>query len=404
IERSTAEQSQATGLVSQAMERVLSMVGQIAKATTEQSKGIQLIMNATEKIRDVSTHVRTATNEQSLNSKQISQAIEVVSDKSQQISRAINEQKIGSNQIWTSIEKIKDIPRSNKERSFKLNQLVREVHKDAELASTEMERFKFADETAAGVLRMGVVPVEAPAIMFKNFSPLADYLSKALKRKIDLKVAVDFQSAMRDLEQGITQFCFMGPSTYISAHAKFGAKVLVKALNDGKPFHHSVIVTREDSGINNLEDIKGRSFAFGDINSTTSHIVPRAMLLSAGVDVKDLLYYNYLGHHEEVVKALLAGDFDAGGVMETVALKYKDKGIRLLKFSEDIPEFNICSGPATDVKIAGEIRQVLLKLDTSNEEGGRVLKTINESYTGFADATDEDYNNIRAMMARIGLS
>ena len=404
IERSTSEQSQATGLVSQAMERVLSMVGQIAKATTEQSKGIQLIMNATERIRDVSTHVRTATNEQSLNSKQISQAIEVVSDKSQQISRAINEQKLGSNQIWTSIEKIKDIPKSNKERSFKLNQLVKEVHKDAELASTEMERFKFADETAAGVLRMGVVPIEAPAIMFRNFSPLADHLSKELKRKVDLKVAVDFQSAIRDLEQGITQFCFMGPSTYISAHAKFGAKLMVKALNDGKPFHHSVIVTREDSGINNLEDIKGRSFAFGDINSTTSHIVPRAMLLSAGIDVKDLLYYNYLGHHEEVIKALLAGDFDAGGVMETVALKHKDKGIRLLKFSEDIPEFNICSGPVTDIKVVGEIRQVLLKLDTSTAEGARVLKSINESYTGFADATDDDYNNIRAMMAKIGPS
>ena len=404
IERSTAEQSQATGLVSQAMERVLSMVGQIAKATTEQNKGIQLIMNATEKIRDVSSHVRTATNEQSLNSKQISQAIEVVSDKSQQISRAINEQKIGSNQIWTSIEKIKDIPKANKDRSFKLNQLVKEVHKDAELASTEMGRFKFAEETVTGVLRMGVVPIEAPAIMFRNFSPLAEYLSKFLKQKVDLKVAVDFQSAVRDLEQGVTQFCFMGPSTYISAHAKFGAKVLAKALNDGKPVHHSVIVTREDSGINNLEDIKGRSFAFGDINSTTSHIVPRAMLLSAGIDVKDLLYYNYLGHHEEVIKGLLNGDFDAGGVMETVALKYKDKGIRLLKFSEDIPEFNICTSNSTDMKTVAEFKQALLKLDATTTEGARVLKSINESYTGFAAATDDDYNSIRSMMARIGLA
>jgi methyl-accepting chemotaxis protein len=403
IERSTAEQSQATGLVSQAMDRVLSMVSQIAKATTEQSKGIQLIMSATEKIRDISGHVRTATNEQSLNSKQISQAIEVVSDKSQQISRAINEQKLGSNQIWMSIEKIKDVPKVNKDRSFKLNQLVKDVHKDAELASTEMERFTFADETASGVFRMGVVPLEAPAVMFKKFSPLAEYLSKVLKRRVDLKVAVDFEDAIRDLEQGITQFCFMGPSTYITAHARFGANVLVKALNDGKPFHHAVIVTREDSGINNLEDIKGRSFAFGDINSTSSHIVPRTMLLAADIDLKDLLFYKYLGHHEEVLRAVLNGDFDAGGAMEAVAVRYGEKGIKLLKFSEDIPEFNICAANSIDVTIMAELKQALLKLDAATAEGARILKPINENYTGFAAATDDDYNSIRGMMTRIGL-
>jgi len=403
IKRSTTEQSQATALVSRAMERVLSMVSQIAKATTEQSKGIQLIMHATERMRDVSGHLRTATSEQSSNSRQISQAIEVVSDKSQQISRAMHEQKIGANQIWMSIEKIKDVPRLNKERSFRLNQLVKDVHRDAELASTEMERFKFADETAAGVLRMGIVPLDAPAIMLQNFTPLAEYLCRVLKRRVDLKVAVDFQGAVTDLEQGVTQFCFMGPSTYVTAHTKFGVKVLAKALNHGKPVHHAVIVTREDSGINSLEDIKGRSFAFGDINSTSSHIVPRTMLLEAGIDVKDLMYYNYLGHHEEVLKALLHGDFDAGGVMEKVARKYQDKGIRLLTFSEDIPEFTICASLSNDVMVMEEVKQALLKLDTATEEGARVLRAVNENYTGFAAAKDDDYNGIRVMMVRLGL-
>jgi len=403
IKRSTTEQSQATALVSRAMERVLSMVSQIAKATTEQSKGIQLIMHATERMRDVSGHLRTATSEQSSNSRQISQAIEVVSDKSLQISRAMHEQKIGANQIWMSIEKIKDVPRLNKERSFRLNQLVKDVHRDAELASTEMERFKFADETAAGVLRMGIVPLDAPAIMLQNFTPLAEYLCRVLKRRVDLKVAVDFQGAVTDLEQGVTQFCFMGPSTYVTAHTKFGVKVLAKALNHGKPVHHAVIVTREDSGINSLEDIKGRSFAFGDINSTSSHIVPRTMLLEAGIDVKDLMYYNYLGHHEEVLKALLHGDFDAGGVMEKVARKYQDKGIRLLTFSEDIPEFTICASLSNDVMVMEEVKQALLKLDTATEEGARVLRAVNENYTGFAAAKDDDYNGIRVMMVRLGL-
>ncbi|MEW6107889.1 MAG: phosphate/phosphite/phosphonate ABC transporter substrate-binding protein [Nitrospirota bacterium] len=403
IERSTTEQAKATKLVSDAMEKVLSMVGQIAKAATEQSRGIQLIMKATEKMGDVSKHVRTATNEQSLNSKQISQAIELVSDKSQQISRAINEQKIGSNQIWTSVEKIKDIPKENKERAFRLNQLLKQLLKDSELTVTEMERFKFTEDTSIGLLRMGIVPLESPAEMFRKFSPLAEYLGRKLNRRIDLKVAVDFQGAIKDIGQGVTQFCFMTPSTFIEAHKKYGVEVLVEALREGKPFQHSVIISKSDSGINTLEDIKGRSFAFGDPHSTSSHIVPRGMLFEAGIDIKDLLYYNYLGHHDDVAKAVLNGDFDAGGVMESTAHKFRDMGLKFIKFSDDVPEFNICVSSSLDPKDVIELKNALISLSDSTPEGASILKSINGSYTGFVEASEEGYNKIRIMMSKMGL-
>ncbi|MHB8882113.1 MAG: phosphate/phosphite/phosphonate ABC transporter substrate-binding protein [Thermodesulfovibrionales bacterium] len=403
IEHSTTEQSKAARLVSEAMERVLNMVGQIAKATTEQNKGIQLIMKATEKIRDVSSHARIATNEQALNSKQISQAVELVSDKSQQISNAIREQKLGSNQIWTSIEKIKDLPRATKDRAFKLDQMVRELLKDAELAVLEMEKFKFASDASSGLLRMGVVPLESPAVMFKKFGPLTEYLGKKLNRKVDLKVAVDFQSAVNDIGQGVTQFCFMTPSTYIEAHKKYNTSVLVKALRDGKPYQHSVIVTKNDSNINSLEDLKNRSFAFGDPHSTSSHIAPRWMLLSAGIDIKDLFYYNYLGHHDDIAKAVLNGDFDAGAVMESTAYKYKDLGLRFVKFSDDIPEFNITVSPSLDPVLASELKAALLALTDNTAEGTSILKSVNENYTGFIESADEDYDNVRLMMTKTGL-
>ncbi|MDH4231031.1 MAG: phosphate/phosphite/phosphonate ABC transporter substrate-binding protein [Nitrospirota bacterium] len=403
IERSTTEQAKATKLVSEAMEKVLLMVGEIAKATTEQSKGMQLIMKATEKVTEVSNHVKTATNEQSLNSRQISQAIEIVSEKSQQISRAIQEQKIGSDQIWASVEKIKNIPKENKERSFRLNQRVRELVKDAELASTEVERFKFFEDGSSGLLRMGVVPLESPAVMFRKFTPLAEYLGKKLGRRVDLKVAVDFQGAIKDIGQGVTQFCFMTPSTYIEAHIKYNIKVLVSALRDGKPFQHSVIIAGSKSGIDEIKDLKGHSFAFGDLHSTSSHIVPRAMLLAEGVDVKDLQYYNYLGHHDDVAKAVAGGDFDAGAVMESTAYKYKDQGVKFVKISEEIPEFNICLSRDVDRILENELKKALVGINPETPEGTAILRSINESYTGFTESSDEQYDGIKNMMARLGL-
>ncbi len=403
IEYSTTEQAQSARLVSEAMEKVLAMVGSISKATTEQDRGIQLIMKATEKINEVTGHVRIATGEQSLNSRQISQAVDLVSDKSQQISKAINEQKMGSNQILNAIEKIRELPKENRDRAFKLNQMVQELLKDAELTVTEMERFKFAADSVRDILRLGIIPLESPAVMFRRFTPLADYLGKKLGRKFDLKVAVDFQGAVADIGQGMTQVCYMTPSTYIEAHKKYGVRVLVKAMREGKPFQHSLIVVRNDSTIKSVEDIKGRSFAFGDPHSTSSHIVPRGMLLAAGVDLQDLQYYNYLGHHDDVAKAVLNGDFDAGAVMESTAYRFRDQGLRFVKFSEDIPEFNICVAPELAEEVSASLKDALCAITDGTPEGAAILKSVNPGYTGFVEAVDEDYAGVRLMMTKMGM-
>lgn len=402
IERSTAEQSRAARLVTEAMERVKNMTEQIAKATAEQSKGILLIMKATEKIRDVSLQLTKATEEQAISSKQISQAMEIASDRSQQISKSLSEHKIGTRQILNTIDGIKGVPENNRNLAFKINSTLRELYKDTELLKAETERFRFYEEKGS-VIRFGVVPLESPATMFKKFSPLADYLERRLGRPVDLRVAVDFEGAVKDIGENITQLCYMTPSTFIEANKRYGVKVLAKALRNGKPYHHSVIITRADSDIRSLEDIKGRTFAFGDVRSTSSHIIPRAMLKQAGIELKDLKYYNYLGHHDDVVKAVLKGEFEAGGVMEATAYKFKDRGIRFLKFSDEIPEFNICYNPSMSESDLSTIRTALISLRETDPDGATVLKSIDESYTGFIEARDSDYESIKTEMERMGL-
>jgi phosphate/phosphite/phosphonate ABC transporter binding protein len=403
IERSTTEQARAARHVSEAIERVRIMVGQIAKATSEQSKGVSLIIKAAERMRDASHQVDISTEQQAASSRQISKAVEMISDKSQQISRAIYEQKVGSNQIWASIEKIKNIPSENRDLAFRINKLLRELVKDSELVSMEMEKFKLYEDGITEIIRFGVVPLESPADMYKKFTPLIDYLSRELGKKFELKVAPDYETAVRELGQGITQLCYMTPHTYIEAHKTYGARLLVKALRDGKPYHHSVIITQEGSNIRSVKDIKNRSFAFGDVHSTSSHIVPRAMLLEEGIDLKDLSYYNYLGHHDDIVRAVLKGEFDAGGVKESTAFRFKDQGLRFIKFSDEIPEFNICASSSFDAAAAEALKSVLKKLNDKVPESAAILSAIDKSYTGFTDARDEDYDGIRQMMLKMGM-
>lgn len=402
IERVTAEQARSAKHVSESVEKVRGMMGQMEKATMEQSKGISLIIDAAERMKDASLQVKNTTEQQAESSRQISQAIDVISEKSQQIASAINEQKAGSSQIWRSVEKIRDLPAQNRELSFGINRTVRDLLRDADLMNTEIERFKLSEEGVRAVLRLGIVPLQSPAEMYRRFTPLADYLSEELGVKVELRVASNFEAAVRELGQGKTEFCYMTPSTYIQARRDYGAKVLVKALREGKPFHHAVIIARQGGSIKTVRDIKGRSFAFGDQSSTSSHIVPRAMLLEEGIELKDLSFYNYMGHHDDVARAVVKGEFDAGGVMEAVAYKYKDQGLALIRFSPEIPEFNIAAHNA-DEQTSQRIKMAFIELGANEPSKAAVLKSIDQNYTGFAEAAPGDYDSIMDIMSKIGL-
>lgn len=404
IENATTEQTKGIRFVTDAMEKVKDMIGQISRATTEQTKGTTLMIEASEKISEITKHVKNATIEQATGGKQINKAVEDVARRIHKISDSLIEQKTGNDIILASIEQIRDLPEKNRARASNINRSLRTVLNDAELLMTELDKFKFAiDSGKQPVLKMGVIPLEAPAEMFKRFSPLVDYLSIKLNKKVELKVAVNFAETNKEIGTGVTNFCYMTPSTYIEAHKGYNVEVIVKALRNGKPFQRSVIIARQESNIEDIKDIKGHSFAFGDERSTSSHIVPRAMLLDAGIDPKDLSFYDYLGQHDNVVRAVLGSEFDAGGVMESSAEKFMDKGLRIIKQSIDIPEFNICVNKNMPEEEKAQLKQSILELNEGNPEDLKILRSITADYTGFVEAQDSDYDIIREMMRKLGM-
>jgi len=345
-------------------------------------------------MRDATRQVTKASEEQRVSSRRIEEATERVSDMSRQISKALLEHKSGTKQILEIVEGIKEIPSENRRMVFRTTNAIKELHKDSELLKMGLEHFRFS-EIGNDVLRLGVVALESPAVTFKKFSPLAEYLGKALQKPVELKVAVDLEGAVKDLGENVTQISCMGPLTYIRANKQYGAKVLLKMLKNGRPYHRSVIISRTDSPVNSMAALRGRTFAFGDMSSSTGHIIPRLMLKDAGIDIDDLRYCDYLGHHDEVAKAILEGKFDAGSVMESVAYRFKDQGLKFIQFSDDIPDMNVCFNRFVDEKDISRIKTALLSLDGSTGPGADILKSIDSKCTGFVVADDKDYDGIR---------
>jgi len=189
----------------------------------------------------------------------------------------------------------------------------------------------------------------------------------------------------------------------VIANKNYGTKVLVKALMDGKATYRAAIIARSTSEINSIEDLKGRKFAFGNPHSLSSYIAARIMLLEAGVDLKNLLHYEYLGSHEEVANAVISGTFDAGGVTERVAYRFKDKGIKFIKFSEELPSFNMAVGKSVPQGLMDSLQLAFTSLTGASPEDSSILHSIYSRYSGFEKASDSEFARVRIMMSKLGL-
>ncbi|MCL4456724.1 MAG: phosphate/phosphite/phosphonate ABC transporter substrate-binding protein [Nitrospirae bacterium] len=232
--------------------------------------------------------------------------------------------------------------------------------------------------------------------MNKKFSSLVLYLNDKLGMDYIIKVGKDYTESIEDLGSGRTQISYQTPTTYIEGKHKYGTRLIGYFAKDGSPTYRSAIVVSKNSGIKSISELRGKRFAFGSEKSTGSTLVPMAMLAEAGITLKDLSHYAYLGAHDIVANAVLKGEFDAGGMMESVVAEFADKGIIALKVSEPIPQFPICVNKDLEPELAEKLKEALLSISDSS-----VIRTIDKGYTKFLEAKDSDFDGVRAMVKRL---
>lgn len=248
---------------------------------------------------------------------------------------------------------------------------------------------------AADSLVFAVHPFKKPAELVKMFKPLTDYLAAELGTEVQLVIGKNYEEVMQGYETGKINLGFMGPSLFALEGGKGMVKPLARIVVNGKGSFQGVIVTRQDSQIKSLADLKGQGFAFGDAESTLSHYVPHYMLMQQGVYLKDLSKYAFIGNHDNVALNVLQGNFAAGGLKPETASQYMDRGLKVLATSEPVPEHVFVASSKLDQKSFQRIKQALLKADLA------LLKPVNNQLTGLEEAKVEDYAGLRTLMTEV---
>jgi phosphonate transport system substrate-binding protein len=188
--------------------------------------------------------------------------------------------------------------------------------KAKQLAPKKVEKKYYTPTT----LRIGLIPNIAPEKQAAKYQSLGDYMEKKLGVPVELFVATNYTGVVQAMVSGKLDLAYFGGLTYAQTLEQVPVEPIVTEIDreTNTREYWSYIVTRPDSGINSLEDLKGRTFAFGDPSSTSGSLYPRIMLVEAEYDwekdfapIKQVIY---TGGHDATAEAVVSGKVDAGGI------------------------------------------------------------------------------------------
>lgn len=178
-------------------------------------------------------------------------------------------------------------------------------------------------------LRVGLIPNQNPESQKQQYSTFKTYLEKELGQPVELFVAQDYAGVVQAMVADKLDLAYFGGLTYVQAREQTDVYPIVTEVDrfTGNFTYCSAIIVPADSPVKSVAELKGKTFAFGDISSTSGSLFPRIMLDSAGLKVPtDFKDVKYTGGHDATALAVQNGAVDAGGLEERVMLRLIDQG------------------------------------------------------------------------------
>jgi phosphonate transport system substrate-binding protein len=254
-------------------------------------------------------------------------------------------------------------------------------------------------------LRVGLIPNQAPDTIKAQYEPFRKYLAERLNQPVEFFVATDYAGVVEAMASDRLDVAYFGGVTFVQAEQRAKLYPIVTEVDQATQTtkYHSVIITNAASTIKTTADIKGRKFAFGDINSTSGSLYPRLMLDRAGIgDFTNTALFIYTGGHDATTLAVANGTVDAGGVEERIMERLLQQGrvdratLRIVERSSPIEGYPWVVRSALETGFVGQITDAFLAI---KDEGLlRLMRALR-----YATVTSKDYDEVRNEAKRLGL-
>ncbi len=251
-----------------------------------------------------------------------------------------------------------------------------------------------AQGTDPKTLRVALLPDENASTIIQNAQPLKAHLERVVGRPVEMIVTTDYSSMIEATRFGRIDVAYFGPLSYVLARSKADIEAFAVGVSRGSPTYTSVVIVPAASTIKTVAELKGRTVAYGDQASTSSHLVPRAMLQDAGLVANTDYKTVYLGAHDAVARSVETGKVDAGALSRPIfdslvkAGKIDGTKVRVLAETKAIPNYPMAMQSKLAPELKAKIRSAFLDLKDAD-----LLKSFRAE--GFAATDDRAYDVLR---------
>jgi phosphonate transport system substrate-binding protein len=262
-----------------------------------------------------------------------------------------------------------------------------------------------SDGSTSKVLHVSMIPTTDPGKVLRESQALIAYLERETGLKIDLTVPTNYAAVVEAIANDQVDIAYLGGFTYVQASKRSGVVPLVQRERDRN--FHSLFIAHVDSGIVSLDDLKGHQFAFGDINSTSGHLMPEYFMREAKVDPDVISKALYTGGHDATALAVANRKADAGAIDETVYRKMVADGkldakqVKVFYTTPPFFDYIWVARKTLGPQIGESFSSAMLKLSPNDPAQKAVLDLLNA--TNYVKAEDHNYNKLRQAATEAGL-
>ena len=253
---------------------------------------------------------------------------------------------------------------------------------------------------AADVLKVSAIPDEAPTELLRKFEPLGAYLEQQLGMPVEFVPVADYAAVVEAIAADRVDMAWLGGFTFVQTRLKTGNAVpLVQRAEDEK-FTSKLISA--DPAVHSLQDLKGKTFAFGSVSSTSGSLMPRYFMLQDGIKPEDFFSrIAYSGAHDATAAWVQAGKADGGVLNASVwdklvaAGKVDTDKVKVIATTPPYYDYNWTVRGTLDAALRDKIQAAFLALDPANPEhkaildlqgASRFIATQAENYQGIEEA------------------
>jgi phosphonate transport system substrate-binding protein len=264
---------------------------------------------------------------------------------------------------------------------------------------------KGGGSAARPTLRLAMIPSTDPGKIVRESQPLVNYVEKETGSRVELVVPTNYAAVVEAIANDRVDIAYLGGFTFVQASRRVGVRPLVQRERDQN--FHSVFITQPKSGINSLADLKRHTFAFGDVNSTSGHLMPAYYMREAHVDPTVLAKALYTGGHDATALAVANGKADAGAMDELVFANMMKSGkiapdqVKVFYTTPAFFDYVWAARKGLDPQLNDRFTAAFLKLDASNPQDKVLLDLLNA--TKYVRAEDSSYDKLREAARAEGL-